>query len=448
MDFEDPDHLLGAAQKIRAEYLELAANTPISVSQGATLRDDLVKGPIWIAKFTVPKPTRDTSRELLLALIDKLNDKNVRYERPDNQELKFEWVGFRGNVEANTLEPSLAESVKFQKLNAETKSPLTILYIYGGTFVLNTPSCYRRTTRLLAESTGSKVLMVHQRLAPQNPFPAALLDVFQAYLTLLAPPPGCPHDAVASSSIVVAADSSGTCLALGLLQILLRLKRQKKSILFHGQTIDPTVPAGMTLVSPITDLTCSIPSYERNMTTDIFPVPAENRPYLDPSFPTCSLWPTRPPRGDLYCEAGMLAHPLVSPAASDDWSGSCPIWMASGQEQQVDGARLIAQVAHGQNVSVTLQEYENMLHTFFFFFRDAPQTKKILADWGKAILLFSQGAKPTSSASLIRAKGMLAQPKDMERLVPFTVAELRELMWMKTLRVKVPFCHQHHASNL
>ncbi|KAH8433186.1 uncharacterized protein LDX57_010819 [Aspergillus melleus] len=318
MDFEDKNQLVEAAQRIREQYLEFAANTPVSVSQAATLRDDPVKGLIWVAKFALPKSTYDTSRQLLLALIDDLNEKGVRYDRPNNQQLDFEWVGFRRNVEANTPEPFLPESVKFQKLDAETKSSLVILYVYGGAFVLNTPSCYRRLAGKLAKKTGAKVLMVHQRLAPQNPFPAALLDVFQAYLTLLAPPAGCPHNTIPPSSIVIAADSSGTSLALGLLQILLWLKRMNKSILFHGKTIESAIPAGMTLLSPITDITCSIPSYERNMTTDIFPVPIEDRPYLRSSFPTCQLWPTSPPRADVYCDAAMLAHPLVSPAACED----------------------------------------------------------------------------------------------------------------------------------
>ncbi|PYI08191.1 hypothetical protein BO78DRAFT_395808 [Aspergillus sclerotiicarbonarius CBS 121057] len=332
MDFENPAHLRAAAQKLRADYLKYAETTPISASQASTLKDHPLKGPIWVAKFAVPKPIDDTSRDLLLALIDELNDKNVSYDHPDSQTLKLEWVGSRDNVGIDAPQPSLPERETFQKLNAETKRPLAILYIYGGTFVLNTPSSYHKTAGFLAKATGSKVLMVHQRLAPQNPFPAALLDVFQAYLTLLAPPPGSHHEAIPPSSIVVAGDSSGTCLALGLLQILLRLRRQGKSIVFHGRTIEPNVPAGMTLVSPITELTNSLPSYERNMQTDLFPVPVEKLPFLQPGFPTCSIWPTQPPRADLYCEAGMLAHPLVSPAASEDWSGSCPIWMASGQE--------------------------------------------------------------------------------------------------------------------
>ena len=232
----------------------------------------------------------------------------------------------------------------------------------------------------LAQATGGKVLMVHQRLAPQNPFPAALLDVFQAYLALLAPPPGSPHQAISPSSIVIAGDSSGTCLASGLLQILLLLGRRKETIFFHGKAIKPSVPAGAALLSVVTDLTNSFPSYEKNADGDIFPIPVEKLPYLERGFPTCSIWPTKPPRANLYCEAEMLSHPLASPAAAIDWSGCCPLWFASGQEQISDSARLVAQTACLQGVRVTLQEYEAMPHTFFWVFAKAPQTRKILID--------------------------------------------------------------------
>lgn len=289
--------------------------------------------------------------------------------------------------------------------------------------------------------------MVHQRLAPQNPFPAALLDVFQAYLSLLSPPAGSPHQPIPPSSIVVAADSSGSCLALGLLQILLRLKRNGTVINFHGCKIQPTVPAGMTLVSPISELTNCLPSYQRNAKWDMFPE-MESLPYLERTFPTCTNWPTRPPRADLYCEGGMLAHPLASPAASEDWSGSCPLWFASGQEQTVDAYRLIAQTANSQGVSVTVQEYEGMPHTFFFVYRQAPQTKKIMGDWVRAILLFSQAIKPPSSAIIIKAKGLVSEPLDLERLVPFTVRQVQEMMYQRTILFKVPPHHRDAHSSL
>ena len=290
--------------------------------------------------------------------------------------------------------------------------------------------------------------MVRQRLAPQNPFPAALLDIFQAYLSLLSPPPGSPHQAVPPSSIVVAADSSGTCLALSLLQVLLHLVRDKTTVRFHGNIIKPSIPAGAALISVAADLTNSFPSYEKFADNDIFPLHVEKLPYLEKTYPRCPAWPTNPPRANTYCEAGMLAHPLVSPAASTDWSGCCPLWLSSEQGQLVDAARLIAQTANKQGVSVTLQEYEAMPHTFFFAFPRAPQTRKILADWAEAIVLFGKGAKLSSTAAVIHAKGLRAEAMDINCLVPYTVAEAREFMWKKTFVYKVPIWHQKEHSLL
>ncbi|KAL4810925.1 alpha/beta-hydrolase [Aspergillus unguis] len=444
MDFEDVEQLEAAAQAVRASYLSVVKSTSVSDLQRPSLRDDPVKGQLWVSKFQTPTPTNDTSRALLLSLIDELNERNVRYDRPDSQPLRCEWVGYRRDAKPDTPEPaSLSETNKFHNLEAETTSPLTILYVYGGTFALNTPSCYRRTTALLAKATGAKALMVHQRLAPQHPFPAALLDVFQAYLALLSPPPGSPHTAIKPSSIVLAGDSSGSCLALSLLQILLRLQRKNKTITFHGNKIPPLLPAGITLVSPIADLTSSLPSFTQNAKTDIFLLPNETLPYLREGYPTCQIWPTKPPRANLYCEAGMLAHPLASPAGSDDWTGCCPMWMAAGQEQSIDGPLLIAQVANPQGVSVTLQEYEAMPHTFFFTFRAAPQSKKVMADWGDAILRFGRGERPASSVVFVRAKGLFAEHIGMTGLVAVTVPEARELMWEATKRHRIPESQKH-----
>jgi hypothetical protein len=135
MDFENPQHLLAAAQKARTQYLKTVQATSISVQQAASLQDNPVKGPVWVSKFTVPKPAIDNSRDLLLKLVDEENYKKIRYDRPDSEPLRCEWTGFRGNVGKDTPEPALAEREKFMKLSAETKSPLSIFYVYGGSFV-------------------------------------------------------------------------------------------------------------------------------------------------------------------------------------------------------------------------------------------------------------------------------------------------------------------------
>jgi hypothetical protein len=233
-----------------------------------------------------------------------------------------------------------------------------------------------------------------------------------------------------------------------LIQILLRLMRKNQSVIFHGQNIALSMPAGIALSGAATDLTAAFPSYARNAQYDIFPFPPEKLPYLRKDHPSCAAWPPDPPRANLYCEAGMLAHPIVSPVASEDWRGCCPIWLASGQEQVIDSAKLLVQTAHAQGVSVTLHEYEAMPHGFIFFFRQAPQTRRVLQDWAKAIISFAKGERPLSSAAFIRAKGLVAEPMDVEKLVPYTVAEAKEFMWQMTLAYKVPEFHKKKQSVL
>ncbi|KAJ5538530.1 benzoate 4-monooxygenase cytochrome P450 [Penicillium frequentans] len=272
MDFQDPEDLVSAAQMIREAYLENAYSAPLSVKQQETLRNDLVIGPLWVSKCPLPSSKDDTSRDALLRVVDDANvhqmwrrliDAKVPYYRPASGPLNLEWVGFRSNVQEDTPEPLVTEKEKFDKLTVETKSSSTVFYIYSGT--QNTPSCYRKMVVNLSQATGTKVMMVEQRLAPQNPFPAALLDVFQAYLALFYPPLGSHHKPTPASDIVIAADSSGGSLALGFLQVLLQLQRREQAVTVHGTTIHPSwkspiVPAGMALLSPICDASNAFPS--------------------------------------------------------------------------------------------------------------------------------------------------------------------------------------------
>ncbi|UNI25093.1 hypothetical protein JDV02_010797 [Purpureocillium takamizusanense] len=454
MDFEDPQQLLVANKMARTAYLDSVLTVSISATQAATTKDRPVTGPIWVSKFAVPKARENSNnndaRDLVLGLVDEANDGNVPYQRPDAAEaLRFEWVGARAGVDKNAPEPQLDEMDKFRRLEAETTSPLTVLYIFGGLGSFNAPPGYRRLVGQLAQKTGSKILMVHQRLAPQNPFPAALVDVFQAYLTLLAAPPGSPHDPVPASSIVIAGDSSGAALALSLLQVILRLNRRNAAADFHGQEVMIEVPAGIALLSLHGDLSNSLPSHDRNPLNDIYQFPpVEDLPYLRKEFPTCAAWPANPPRVNLYCHHEMFMHPLVSPAAVDDWSGSCPMWIASGEEQCVDAVAFLAQRAHSQGVPVTFYEYQGMPHTFPLIFRQAPQTRKCIDDWAKAIVSFGKREKTPSSAFFVHAKGVKAEPRDVPNLSPFTRDEVLDTMRKKIPLYKVPAWHYREQASL
>lgn len=285
---------------------------------------------------------------------------------------------------------------------------------------MNGPASYTRIVTRLAQMTGGRCLTVRQRLAPQNPFPAALLDVFHAYMSLLAPPPGSPHEAVPATSIILAGDSSGACLALALLQVLLTLRRQNlaSNVEYHGRKVDIALPASLTLISAVGELTNSLPSYKSNASADVFP---DIIPYIQPEFPACKIWPSKPPRGNLYCDAPTMCHPLASPMASKDWTGSPPMFFASGQEMIVDAVKVIAQTAFNQGTTVVFQEYEAMPHIFLWSCAGSPQSEKCWNDWANFCKVIQQGKTVASRAVLVEPKGLHEVELDLSKLTPLTV---------------------------
>ena len=86
-----------------------------------------------------------------------------------------------------------------------------ILYLHGGAFVVRTPRAHGAFISDLAQRCGMLAVMPEYRLAPEEPFPAAVEDVMACYRTLLAL--GYPPE-----EIVVAGDSAGGNLTLVLLQ--------------------------------------------------------------------------------------------------------------------------------------------------------------------------------------------------------------------------------------
>ncbi len=111
-----------------------------------------------------------------------------------------------------------------------------ILYFHGGAFLIGAPDIYRYQSAKLAATAETSVYNVDYRLAPEHPFPAAPEDALAAYLGLL-------DSGVDASNIVVAGDSAGGNLALGL---AMQLRDQSQP-----------QPAGIVAISPWVDLTCS-----------------------------------------------------------------------------------------------------------------------------------------------------------------------------------------------
>jgi len=246
------------------------------------------------------------------------------------------------------------------------------------------PCTHRVPVAHLSRLTGAPVLSVRYRLAPQNPFPAALVDALTAYLSLIHPPPGALHKPVPANKIILAGDSAGANLALALLQALLTLRRASRSIRFHEDNIDVELPAGVATISPWCDTTRSMPSIIRNAKFDyigLSTAPCDDvteAPFSPLPFPADELWPMSPPRVDLFANANMLLHPLVSPlsASPDLWKDAPPVFISTGEECLADEDLILARRMHKAGVPVIVEQFEGMPHCHGLIMISTPAGKR------------------------------------------------------------------------
>jgi acetyl esterase/lipase len=77
----------------------------------------------------------------------------------------------------------------------------TILWIHGGGWVICDLETHDAVCRLLAASSGCRVIAVHYRRAPENPFPAPLEDCWDALRAVAADTGDAP--------LIIAGDSAG-----------------------------------------------------------------------------------------------------------------------------------------------------------------------------------------------------------------------------------------------
>ncbi len=88
-----------------------------------------------------------------------------------------------------------------------------LLYLHGGAFVVETPRAHGAFVAELAARCGMIAAMPSYRLAPEQPFPAAVEDVLACYQGLL-------DLGYAPEDIVIAGDSAGGNLTLVLACLL------------------------------------------------------------------------------------------------------------------------------------------------------------------------------------------------------------------------------------
>jgi acetyl esterase/lipase len=205
-----------------------------------------------------------------------------------------------------------------------------ILQLHGGGYIGPMKNAYRRFSVMYSKSgKNCHVLTIDYRVAPEHPFPAALLDAATAYRWLLYEKKFLPEE------IILAGDSAGGGLALGLVHYL---KDQKEPL-----------PAGIIAMSPWTDLALTGPSYEENYEIDPLFGNTKDSMIFQCPYVTCEEDRT---------------NPYVSPLYGD-FHGFPPILFQVGDQEMLLSDTLSAsEKAGAAGVKVKTSVYEGMFHVF------------------------------------------------------------------------------------
>lgn len=223
-------------------------------------------------------------------------------------------------------------------------SERTILYLHGGAYVLCSAHAYREMASRIARAAGARTLVLNYRLAPENPFPAAVEDATAAYRSLLA-------QGIKPASIVIAGDSAGGGLTLATLVSL--------------RDTGLPLPSGAVCISPWIDLECT----GGTMMT---------KADVDPLCTKDSLLE----EADKYLAGENPRHPLASPLYAD-LKNLPPLLIQVGTEETLlDDAHRLAKRAREAGVPVTLDVFDGMPHVWHVFASYLPEAQEAIDQIG------------------------------------------------------------------
>lgn len=264
-------------------------------------------------------------------------------------EVRFEETGAPGR-------PSL------WAIPAKARKGKVILFFHGGGYTTGSIITHRALVSHIASVSGVSVLSVGYRLAPEHPYPAALMDATAAYDWLLS-------TGYKPGDIALAGDSAGG----GLATVLLVHLRDRGNPHGNGAAALPAgaaLPVGAALLSPWVDLSDSRNSWEKLASTDWLLTPEslqdDARKYLGASDPSCP----------------DLMDPYVSPRYAN-LAGLPPLLVhVGGDELLRDDILAFVDKARRHNVKVSLGEWPGMFHDWHLMVSYLPEGRKAVDEVG------------------------------------------------------------------
>ena len=203
-----------------------------------------------------------------------------------------------------------------------------ILYLHGGAYVVGSARAYRHLAGQVAARAGAATFVPEYRLAPEHPFPAAVVDGRACYAGLTGR---------GFNRIALCGDSAGGGLALVVVS-------QATADARRGVGVRPV---GAALLSPWTDLTLTAATLTDRAAVD----PMLTRPQL------ATL-------AGLYLGDADASDPRASPLLADP-AGLPPIRVHVGDDEVLlDDARRLVTRAAAAGVDARVDVWQGMIHVF------------------------------------------------------------------------------------
>ncbi|APH55548.1 Caprolactone hydrolase [Granulibacter bethesdensis] len=216
--------------------------------------------------------------------------------------------------------------------------PTTLLYLHGGAYLGCSPATHRPITSFFARA-GFEVYAPAYRLAPENPFPAAVEDALAVYRALL-------DSGIPPARLAIAGDSAGGGLAL--------------SLMLAAKQAGLPLPVAAALFSPWTDLAATGASLKYNAHRDVM---------LDGDVSRAAA---------LYLQGADPYHPLASPlyGALDRLP---PLLIEVGADEVLlDDAFRLTERVRSTGGTVDLRIWPKVPHAFQIFAAFVPESRESL----------------------------------------------------------------------
>ena len=205
-----------------------------------------------------------------------------------------------------------------------------VLQLHGGGYVLPLDDGHRNFgMKLGILANAFQTYFVDYRIAPENTFPAALEDAFDAYQLLLT-------RNIPAENIIIFGDSAGGNLALAL-SLYLKEKNLPQ-------------PKCLILISPWATMQNNLPSRKYNAEKDL--ILGKGTALYDAV------------KKPAYAKGYSLKNPMLSPLYADLKNLPPMLIQAGGYELFLDESAALAKKAEADNVKVTFTIYPEMSHDF------------------------------------------------------------------------------------